>query len=396
MITSSVCTKPQRDQGTLINAYEVNKKFVYPRISAEDSIILRYHKSFVPDIDFQILQDVSLREGGRIIGPVDVNGVNLFILDMASLMADGNFKSTVACMAVARSIQQGVQRLAVCSSGNTAVAMARYCRDKDIKLDIFIPRLSSYKFDYSVLDRKKQTLWIVDKPEWGVRSTAETFAHEHGLLLVPSLGHQVEANACRSFLVLEYMLKNNIVFDWATQAVSGGHGPVGFYKKLYSLVEDGVIQPEIIPGFIGVQQSGICPMHNAWINGRSYLTGEDVNLHPQEVLEPTLYCTRPDEGYRYLYKNVVKPKGGAFYAIDSKEYSRWESAALGVLISCGFRLKKRNMEGHGVITEKAGILSLMGALKAFEEGRIASGENVLVTFTGTTEVAEPIQWLKVM
>ncbi len=396
MITSSVCTKPQRDQGALIDAYEVNKKFVYPRISAEDSIILRYHKSFIPNIDFQLLQDVSLREGCRITGPVDVNGVNLFILDMASLMADGNFKSTVACMAVARSIQQGVRRLVVCSSGNTAGAMARYCRDKDIKLDIFIPRLSSYKFDYSVLDRKNHTLWIIDKPEWGVRSTAEAFAHDNGLLLVPSLGHQADANACRSFFVLEYMMKNNLVFDWAAQAVSGGHGPVGFYKKLYLLAEDGIIQTEIIPGFIGVQQAGICPMHNAWISGRSYLTGEDVNLHPQEVLEPTLYCTRPDEGYRYLYKNAVKPKGGAFYAIDSEDYSRLEGAALRVLKSCGLRLKKRNVEGQMVITEKAGILSLMGTLKAFEEGRIASGENVLVTFTGTTEAAEPIRWLKVM
>lgn len=360
------------------------KEYIYPQVNAEDSIILRYCKSFQPAIDLGLLKSTSIREGCRILGPIGCNGTNIFILDMASLMADGNFKSSVACISIARSIEQGARELVVCSSGNTGTSVARYSKHKRLKAHIFIPKMSSYKFDFSVIDEKLHHVKIIDKPEWEVHAYAQAFARENRFPLVPSTEYQLESNSCRAMFVLEYMQENDIAFDWTSQAISGGHGPVGFYKKLYSLVNDG-LQVSKVPGFIGVQQAGICPMYNAWISSRDYLTQDDINLYPQNVIEPTLYSTRPESNYRYLYK-VLKENGGIFYCIDLPEYNRLEDQMLKIIRNCGLKLKSRKINNEEVITEKAGILSGMGILKAIEDGVIQPGENVLLTFTGTTGV----------
>lgn len=371
------------------------EKYIFRGVDAQESIILRYHKLFAPKIDYQLLKSISIREGCRITNPLEFKGVNLYFLDMASFMADGNFKSSVACIAIARCIEQGAKGLSVCSSGNTATAIARYSRKAGLPVLIFIPKMSSYKFDFGVVDHNLHKVHIVDGPEWEVHALAKAAAENAGYTFVPSQEHQLESNACRALFVLEYMKDNGVVFNWTSQGISGGHGPVGFYKRLYSLVEDGCIEPEVIPGFIGVQQYGICPMYSAWINGREHLADEDVNLYPENVLEPTLYCSRPENGYRYL-DGVIRKNGGAFYAVSRDEYSRYEQLILYMLRRSGFRLKTRIVEDSRVVSEKAGILSAIGMLKAIEDGIIAEGENVLITFTGTTERSAALNRFRVI
>lgn len=359
------------------------KEYIHSSVRADESIILRYCKSFIPEIDLELLESISIKEGCRIVGPVNYCGANIFFLDMASLMADGNFKSTVACVSIARSIEQGTDGLVVCSSGNTGTAIARYSKPLDIPAFIFIPKMSSYKFDFSVIDHRIHSVHIIDKPEWEVHSFAKSFANENGLSFVPSIQHQLDANACRTLFVLEYMNENNIDFHWTSQAVSGGHGPVGFYKKLFALMEEG-LYVSTIPGFIGVQQEGICPMFNAWNNDRDYISDQDINLYPCDVLEPTLYSTRPEQNYRFLY-NVVKENGGRFYSFDTKEYDRLKDIIVSMVSKNGIKLKTVSLNNHRVFIEKAGLLSGMGVLKAIEHGIIPPGQNALVTFTGTCE-----------
>lgn len=359
------------------------EKHIIQSVDSKESIILRYSKTFEPEIDRELLRMISIGEGCRIAGPFELKGVNLYVLDMASLMADGNFKSTVACVAIARSVEQGVRGLVVCSSGNTGVAIARYSRQIGLPAHIFIPKMSSYKFDYSVVDENLHTVEVVDAPEWQVHSQAKSFAERNGFLMVPTIQHQLESNACRALFVLEYMLENNIAFDWTSQAISGGHGPVGFYKKLYSLFIEGYIPVTLIPGFIGIQQDGISPMYNAWSEGRDYIVDSDVNLYPVDVLEPTLYCTRPEKNYKYLY-DVIRANGGAFYAIGIEEYNRLEQTVLGIFRENGLKLRTRDVNGRRTVSERAGILSGIGILKAIEEGRIHKGQNALITFTGST------------
>lgn len=353
-------------------------------IAAEDSIILRYHRIFSPAIDFSLLKKVSIREGCRILGPIKYHGTNIFVLDMASLMADGNFKSSVACMSMARIMEQGARGLVVCSSGNTGTAIARYSKASNLETYIFIPKISSYKIDFSVIDETIHQVEIIDKPEWEVHAIARTFAKENSFAFVPSIEHQLEANSCRALFMLEYMRESGVAFHWTSQAVSGGHGPAGFYKKLYSLSEKGM-QIDVIPGFIGVQQSGISPMYNAWNKGRNHIDDEDINLYPSNIIEPTLYSTRPDQNYRYLH-DIMMENGGTLYCIDISEYKRLEAEALRITDNCGLNLKTVKKGDSKVISEKAGILSIMGVLKAIEDGLISSEENVLATFTGTTFV----------
>jgi len=369
---------------TVITHTRVNlHEYTDSSFSGEDSIILRYHKSFAHDINLDLLKSISIKEGCRIIGPLNYKNTNIYILDMASLMADGNFKSSVSCVAVARSMEQGAQGLVACSSGNTGTAIARYTKNQKFKSYIFIPEISLNKLDFSVIDDNIHKVKIINKPEWEVHAYAKNFAEENGLPFVPSISHQFEANSCRTMFTLEYMVENDITFDWTSQAISGGHGPLGFYKKFYSLINEG-LQINSLPGFIGVQQSSVCPMYNAWIDARDTLTEEDINLYPNDIMEPTLYSTRPDSNYNYLYK-IIKNNGGTFYCIDHPEYIRLEKTMLNIINSAGIKLKTKRIQNDAVITEKAGILSGMGILKAIEDGLILPSENVLLTFTGTTE-----------
>ncbi len=360
------------------------KDYVDASVSPEESIVLRYCKSFSPKIDIQLLESVSIREGCLIVGPVEYCGVNIFVLDMASYMADGNFKSSVACTSIARCLEQGAHGLVTCSSGNTASAVARYTKEHNLKTHIFMPKTSAYKFDFSLLKEGIHEVEILDKPEWEINSAAREFARSNSLPFVPSNEHQLEANSCRTLFVLEYMLETGTSFHWVSQAVSGGHGPAGFYKKLYSLMKEG-LELDSVPGFIGVQQAGVCPMYNAWSNGRSHLAEEDINPYLGNVLEPTLYSTRPEINYRYLH-GVISDNGGAFYRIDRSEYQRLEEDILCIILELGIKLKIKKIDKQPAIMEKAGILSGMGVLKAIEDQIIKPGENVLLTFTGTTEL----------
>ncbi len=359
------------------------KDYVDSSVSPEESIVLRYCKSFSPKIDIQLLKSVSIREGCRIVGPVDCCGVNIFVLDMASYMADGNFKSSVACTSIARCLEQGAKGLVTCSSGNTASAIARYSKNHQLKTYIFMPRISAYKFDFSLLKEGIHEVEILDKPEWEINAAAREFARSNSLPFVPSNEYQLEANSCRTLFVLEYMLENDTAFQWVSQAVSGGHGPAGFYKKLYSLMKEG-LELDSVPGFIGVQQAGVCPMYNAWSNDRSHLAEEDINLHPDNILEPTLYSTRPENNYRYLH-GIISDNGGAFYCIDQSDYQRLEEDILDIILELGIKPKIKKIGNQSAIMEKAGILNGMGILKAIEDRIIKPGENVLLTFTGTTE-----------
>lgn len=83
------------------------------------------------------LQKYSISEYAEIIQLGEIDGVEIDALDMSSKARTGTFKDWVACATIAYCKQNEVQHFVTQSSGNTANALAEYCRHFKQRVTIF-------------------------------------------------------------------------------------------------------------------------------------------------------------------------------------------------------------------------------------------------------------------
>jgi hypothetical protein len=181
----------------------------------------------------------------------------------------------------------------------------------------------------------------------------------------------------RGLFILEQMLVSNR-FDWITQTVSAGFGPIGIYKVLKAF------QPEILrlPRFLGIQQEANSPMFKAW---RSESSGIQGKTGPGEkLLTRVMYDNSPQTYKTYSeLQQLLLISQGDLLTINGDEYDSYTDPAadygslLELFLSKGIDITLK----AGQVIEKTGIIALVGTLKAIDAGTIAVGSNVLCCLT---------------
>lgn len=357
-------------------------KYIDSRYKPEESLILRYHKGIsFNNLSKSDFEAISLKEGAKIYKFINYKDVSIYIVDESTLMSGGTFKTLEACFTIALCKKKGYRKVAFSSGANTGSSLAIYGQKAGIKTFFFHPETTTWKLDGSLFGSPTAHLISVDKPEKEVKKAALLFAEMTGIQHVPEIEWRFFATGVRAFFVFEYMLKNCIQFDWISQAICAGYGPIGFYNIAQKLIQEGIINKEDVPKFLGIQQETLSPMVKAWQNRHGQILPEDIVSTPVELLAPTLYNTNPESSYPMLYKHLLD-FGGHLFPLNKQEYQDYLPLLLKELAKRGMSLTTLHINGKDEILEKAGLIGLAGTLKAIDKGVIKKGETVLSFLTG--------------
>ncbi|MGB7575961.1 MAG: hypothetical protein WBN53_19100 [Thermodesulfobacteriota bacterium] len=377
-----------------MNLFAGNKidldKAIDPEYQAETSIVLRYKNAFQfgitagEDSEYKKwLKRTSIREGARIFPLLTYQGVAIFILDETSLMHTKTLKSIDGCITIARCKLNGHERVVFESGGNTGTALTQYGIRAGLETFMLIPEENLPLLNSRIFESKKAHLISVEKPGL-VKKAAHLLVKLNGFKQIPEPDWRYEASRFRGFFILEYMLEKE-KFDWLTQTISAGFGPIGIYGVLNHFSQ------EIgkLPRFLGIQQEANCPMFNAWKSKESNDPGEMTST--SLLLSKVMYDVKPQTYGTYVdLRNILMATGGDLTTVNHQEFTRFLEESydgkniLDLLKEQGIDITVRG----GEVIEKTGFISLAGTFKEIDRGRITRGSKVLCSVTSGISEAD--------
>ncbi|MBN2390444.1 MAG: pyridoxal-phosphate dependent enzyme [Anaerolineae bacterium] len=338
--------------------------------------------------DFQI----TMGEGGTTLMRANNLGMmlgapNIFIKDERQNPTN-SFKDRQAAMVISMMKEGGITELVVASTGNVAISYSAYSAHAGIKLWTFLPSL--------VPPEKMREIAIYGSEVVKVTATydvakkvAAQFAEHRGILADRGIRNTGTRESMKTIAmeVAEQLAAElgppqpGVPWrtpDWYIQAVSGGMGPVGFWKGYEELYQMGLVNR--LPKLALIQAEGCAPMTNSF---RKNLPQAEIVTDPSTRVI-TIATGAPGPAYEYLYR-VVQDHGGTFESVSDEEAFR----ALHVMAK---------MEGLSI--EPAAAVAFAGLFKLLNMGVINRNETVVVCCSGHTFPVEKFlleeDWLKVL
>lgn len=359
------------------------KQLIEPSQSAQKSIVKRYHRvlnhlDLNVELELDTVAQCSLEEGVQMFLLERYKGVDIFVLDESSLMTTGTYKDLDACVVSAIAKKAGLQSIAVSSGGNLGYSLSVYGRHSGLNSYFFQPLSTLYKLDADDFAWGGTKLIAVDLPEKQVKSLANLFARTYGIQAVPDIRWRLAASALRAMFVLEHTEGGRSV-DSIAQTMCAGYGPAGIYNCFSELSREGLVHRRDVPRFLGFQQEANSPMVRAWSAGEREIMHEHVNARPSDYIEPGLYNTNPDRNYTRLF-DLIRHYGGDFATIERDDYEHYTPMILEWFASK--HLFFTRTPGTDDVLEKTGLLTMVGIVKAIDDGRLTPGERVLGLITG--------------
>jgi threonine synthase len=275
----------------------------------------------------------------------------------------GSLKDRQAALTVSTLKAQGIDEMAIASTGNAAAAYAAFCARAGIKLWIFLPS--------SVPAEKMRELALygaevikVSASYDRAKAVATEFAERRGIYKDQG-AKAVPGKESMKTIALEIAEQLGwSAPDWYIQAVSGGIGPLGVLKGFTELYEAGIV--DRIPKLGVVQAEGCAPMVRSWEQGLE----KSVSVEP-ETLVTVLATGQPGYAYEIL-KDAIDTHGGAMVSVSDGE---------------AFRAMRRVARTEGMSMEPAAGVSFAGLDKLLETA-IQPDERVVINCSGHTFSAE--------
>jgi threonine synthase len=312
---------------------------------------------------------------------------NLFIKDERQNPTN-SFKDRQASMVISMMKEADITELVVASTGNVAISYSAYSSHAGIKLWTFLPSLVPPEKMREIAIYGSEVIKVTATYD-ATKKVAARFATHKGITPdrgIRNIGTR-ESMKLLAFEVAEQLTAQlgppqpGIPWrapDWYIQAVSGGMGPVGFWKGYDELYRMGLVDRR--PKLALIQASGCAPMVNSF---RKNLPEAETVANPQTQVI-TIATGSPGPAYSYLY-NVVDEHGGTFEDVSDEETYR----ALHVLAK---------MEGLSM--ESAAAAAFAGLFKLLSSGVIKKDETIVVNCSGHTFPVEKFlledDWVKVV
>lgn len=329
--------------------------------------IWRYHEllPFPPGFEF-----VSLGEGWTPLTPAPKmeqewkgrKKGRIWIKDERQ-QPTGSLKDRQAVFTVSALKAQGVEEMALASTGNAAAAYAAYCARAGIKLWVFLPS--------SVPPEKMRELALYGAEVIKVTASydrskvvAAEFAARRGIYKDQGAKAIPDKESMKTIALEITEQLGWRAPDWYIQAVSGGIGPLGVLKGFTELHEAGLI--DHVPKLGIVQAEGCSPMVQAWDSGLA----KTESVEP-ETLVTVLSTGQPGLAYEIL-KGAIDRDGGAMVAVSDGE---------------AFRAMRHIARSEGFSMEPAAGVAFAGLEKLLKK-YIGPDECVVVNCSGHTFSAE--------
>ncbi|OGG26577.1 hypothetical protein A2960_03785 [Candidatus Gottesmanbacteria bacterium RIFCSPLOWO2_01_FULL_39_12b] len=214
----------------------------------------------------------------------------------------GSVKDRGISVQISKLLEMGVRSAVISSSGNAAISAAKYCREANIKLTVFIsPKLKASK--KSVLEKLDCTLIVSPKPI----SSAFRCAQKTGAY---NLRQSKDENAVAGYEALGLeLIRQNQEIDAVFIPASSCTTFVGVYR--------GFQKGKKKPAFHAVQTEAIHPVASQF--DKSF-TSRKESIADAIVARIT---SRADEAVK-----IIKQSGGYGWVVSDKEISgAWEELA---------------------------------------------------------------------
>ncbi|MEA3396881.1 MAG: pyridoxal-phosphate dependent enzyme [Chloroflexota bacterium] len=312
---------------------------------------------------------------------------NLFIKDERQNPTN-SFKDRQAALVISMLKEANLTEFIVASTGNVAISYSAYSSHAGIKLWTFLPSLVPPEKMREIAIYGSEVIKVTATYD-ATKKVAARFSHHKGIAKgrgIRDVGTR-ESMKTLAFEVAEQLAAHlgppqpGIPWrapDWYIQAVSGGMGPIGFWKGYCELYQMGLV--DRVPKLAIIQVSGCAPMVHSFQKGLSEV--EPVTEPHTQVI--TIATGDPGPAYSYLYK-VSKEHGGTFEEVTDEETFR----ALHVLAKM-----------EGISMEAAAAAAFAGLFKLLSKGIIKRDETIVVNCSGHTFPAEKFllgrDWLKVL
>jgi threonine synthase len=337
-----------------------------------ESLLVRY-SGRLSGLSPESISAASVQEGAAILRGYSYKGVEISMLDMSSYCATSTFKALVACATIAWCLDNGIKAFITQTSGNTGNALAVYAARVGIHIDIFYPAFSRYKINPAVTSSEFVRFTEVEGTEPELKDLTKETAERLGLPWLPDLRLQLEANKARAWFIEDCWRDRGWRFDWHVQALSSGYGVFGFYTGVSDLLSQAASTTP--PRLLGVQQESVRPYFND-------LNGLDLTESSGEMIEPTLFRTRPSEELLNWMRRVVESSRGTVTMVNYQEYLRYRPLATQILDFFRLPVSRVGPAATAIPTEQAGLMALIGTLKEIDSQTIVPGDAVLVCITG--------------
>jgi threonine synthase len=299
-----------------------------------------------------------------------------------------SFKDRQASLVISMMKEAGVTELVVASTGNVAISYSAYSAHAGIKLWTFLPGLVPPEKIREIGIYGSEVVKVTDTYD-ATKKVAAQFAQHKDIVADRGIRDTGTRESMKS-IALEVAEQLTLEFgppqpgipwqspDWYIQAVSGGMGPVGFWKGYEELYEMGYV--DRMPKLALIQAEGCAPMVQSFKKGLP--TAEPVTNPNTRLI--TIATGSPGPAYDVLYQ-IISKHGGTFESVSDEETFR----ALHVLAK---------MEGLSM--EPAAAAAFAGLFKLINSGVIKRNEVVVVNCSGHTFPVEKFlldnNWVKVI
>ena len=339
-----------------------------------ESIVIKYGKYNTLGLTEEDIKNVSIREGERTFHLMNYKNCQIYILDETSLMASNTIKSIDGCISVAlfKRLQRKEKNRIIpiyCSGANTGNSLGRYFSNIGVE-SIFI--LPADNLDLVDLNSYEKVKIITIKNPNKIKKFLKLFLDHYNeknkdkvVMEFPNLDIRLNSSRFRGYYIKEIL--NKINFNWLVQTVSAGFGPLGIYKVLEDL--------ENIPKFLAVQQQT-----NPYVYYKIKGSKQEIKFDStKDLLARVMYDSNPST---YSTVNnlieLIKKRGGiVILAKEEFDYYLNKFSLLGELRKNGVDI---SLNQDNDIKDKIGLMALIGALKAIDNG-IINNEKGLICLT---------------
>jgi len=279
----------------------------------------------------------------------------------------GTFKDPAAALGTSLFREWGVRRYCIASTGNTATAFSRYCREAGVDCTVFVP--SDVSEDTAKVIEADGSHLVRSKGNYAdAKAEAASFASSTGTLISAGNIDPIRVESKRT-LVFEYLRQLGKMPDVYIQAVAGGTAPIAIDKGVRETETNcgGRVLGEKVhlPRMLLVQQDTCDPMVRGWERAveDSFSEGWEHRYPEVEPQTAISILSTGKPGMFPIVAPIVRRSGG--------EFLRVEETSIVKLASWVHKEK-------GFIPGPASMVCIAGFLKALEQDLIDNGEVVSI------------------
>jgi len=287
-----------------------------------------------------------------------------------SALATGTFKDLEAAVVVAMAAQLNLERIAVHSTGNTALAYRHFAMQVDLPCACYIPARNFDRKVRGLEANPRYPIFAVDAPYSRVSAIAKSHSVALGYWHLAPLAWKLEGKAALAYHIAEYCPG----VDTIAQTIAGGYGPLGYEVGFRRLKEVGLGRRSVPASrrYVLFQPEDAATLARVWTTAETVALEPNDLMLPDDPYEPTLQSTNPLATLPRL--RATLPAGSEILSVPLRAIKACENVIEQVLEEAHIALD--------ISRERSTLIALAGLIEQARSGGGVIADRLAVIVSG--------------